>query len=172
MSLHSKTCVFSHNFYYLSLLGNANLCLEMGRSTNMVSSDCGLKKVSSEAVTCNLSTKLPHCPEDSTDRKNFNKGARGNWREKAVEKGKTKYLWTNEIKNIPSEGKKGEPTGRGPVSSNPKYGPSIYSKRSYPTRSTRSGNTKNNASVQEVKGLFITSRNYYFYVFGLFLQWL
>ncbi|KAK1400735.1 hypothetical protein POM88_000340 [Heracleum sosnowskyi] len=84
------------------------------------------------------------------DRKNFKKGARGNWREKAVDKGKTKYLSTKEVQNMLSEGKKGEPTRVGPVSSNPKYGPSKYSVKSH---TPRSGNTQNNTSVQEAKEL-------------------
>lgn len=69
------------------------------------------------------------------------KGARGNWREKAVQRGKTKYLWTVEVKNLPSEGKKGEPTSVGPVSSNPKSCP------------PRIGNAQNNISVQKAKEL-------------------
>ncbi|KAK1399315.1 hypothetical protein POM88_009178 [Heracleum sosnowskyi] len=115
-----------------SMAAPADWCCEMCRSSDLALSDRGLKKVSSEDVscnpspklphydvTCNLSTKMPHHPKEYTDRQKFCKGARANWHEKAVGKGKTKYLWTNEVKNMPSGEKKGEPTHLGLVSSKP-----------------------------------------------------
>lgn len=114
------------------MVAPADWCCEMCRSTDLAFSDRDLKKVLSEDVscnvstklphydvTCNLSTKLPHHTTGHTDRKIFCKGARANWHEKAVGKGKTKYLWTNEVKNMPSGEKKGEPTCVGLLSSKP-----------------------------------------------------
>ncbi|WOG92200.1 hypothetical protein DCAR_0311460 [Daucus carota subsp. sativus] len=153
----------------------ADWCCEMCKSISMDSSDCGLKKESFKAVTCDLSTKLHHGPKDFTDRKSFCKGARGNWHEKAVGTGKTKYLWTSEVKNMPSGEKKGESTCVGPVSRKPSksiasehniasmkpksiiYADSSFMVKSNPkfgpsrNSSVRSGNIQNNTSVKKVK---------------------
>nr|XP_017237917.1 PREDICTED: uncharacterized protein LOC108210965 isoform X1 [Daucus carota subsp. sativus] len=155
----------------------ADWCCEMCKSISMDSSDCGLKKESFKAVTCDLSTKLHHGPKDFTDRKSFCKGARGNWHEKAVGTGKTKYLWTSEVKNMPSGEKKGESTCVGPVSRKPSksiasehniasmkpksiiYADSSFMVKSNPkfgpsrNSSVRSGNIQNNTSVKKVKEL-------------------
>lgn len=172
----------------------ADWCCEMCRSTNIASSDHSLKKDLSEPLTCNLSTELPKYPKEFTDRKKLCKGARGNWHEKAVGKGKTKYLWTNEVKNMPSGEKKGDFTHVGPISSQPsksdysmsrmkpksisnadsshlvksnsEVGPSRYSQQLHPTRS---GNTQNKTSVPKFKGLFNNSAKFYFSLFRLFL---
>lgn len=189
--------VFRYCMSKFFMVAHADWCCEMcrARSTDLASTDRGLKKMSSEDVSCNLSTKLPHSdvtrdlstnlphyPTEYTYRNKFCKGARGNWHEKAVGKGKTKYLWTNEVKNMPSGEKKGEPTRVGVVSSKPsksvasgrnmgRMNPKsiIQADSSYVVKSnpkfgpskypeqlspTRSGNTQNNTSMQKFKGLF------------------
>ncbi|KAL8148648.1 uncharacterized protein LOC141708394 isoform X2 [Apium graveolens] len=178
------------------MVAPADWCCEIckTKSTDLDSSDRGLKKVSSEDVSCSLSTKLPgddvrgdlstnllHHPTEYKDRKKVCKGARANWHEKAVAKGKTKYLWTNEVRNMPSGEKKGEPTLVGLVSSKPsksvasghnmgRMNPKsiIQADSSYVVKSnpkfgpskypgqlhpTRSGNTQNNTLVQKFKEL-------------------
>lgn len=160
------------------------LCGEC-EGTSVVSSNSSVKKDLPRTVVSNFSNMVHHVSKVSAGYTKLSSGARGNWREKEVGTGKTKYLWTQEVIKMPSGNNKGELNSRicrlssspsksitstmGMVQMKPKsITPANSSCKvkgnpsSGPFRSSghlnppRPGNTQSNPMVQKLNGLLIS----------------
>lgn len=87
------------------------LCGEC-ESTSIVSSNSSVKEDLPRTVVSNFSNMMHHVSKVSAGYTKLSGGARGNWREKEVGTGKTKYLWTQEVIKMPLVNNKSELNSR------------------------------------------------------------